>query len=292
MDIEVLYRYLLLDNTRSMSSAAEDTYMSRQAFIDSMSRLERELGIKLFKRKKRGIELTSAGEELQRFLKSWLPAWEQELRTLSNIEKHEQTTIHFGLSFSNLGSMFIDRMIRYETIHENVTVEFQDYTPQEAFSLLDHHALDVVCVLDSGEHPGCVRKLLPESGTQPMLMMHRSHPLAQKAEISPSDLQGVYMILVNKNMKPDPMLDSYATPFGAIPLYVPIRNETYALNVMKERNAVGLSSARSPNRFEEEGFVKRSLVDYPKKITCYVYYKKTAREEVKEFVDYFVNSKE
>mgnify|MGYP002627050438 CR=1 FL=1 len=78
MDIETFYRYVLLAETKSVSRAAEQGYLSRQTLSDSMTKLEQELGIRLFIRRKRGLELTEAGEELLRFLKGWLPEWEQE----------------------------------------------------------------------------------------------------------------------------------------------------------------------------------------------------------------------
>ena len=58
MDIRTLYRYLLLEENKSISGAAKQAYMSRQAFTDSMTRMEEELGIRLFDRRTNGIVLT------------------------------------------------------------------------------------------------------------------------------------------------------------------------------------------------------------------------------------------
>ena len=289
MDIGILYRYVLLDRTKSLTRAAELAYMSRQAYTDSLTKLEDELGVKLLERRRRGFELTAAGEELLRYLKKWLPEWEAELNTLSNLENREKKTIHIGVSFAELSPVFLERMVRFEALHRSIRVEYQDYSPQECLSLLDECSIDVVCMLDCGERPGCLRARLPESGTQPLLMMHKSHPLAQKEEITTADLKGVRMVMGNNSMKPDPLLDQYAKPFGAIPLYVPIRNNSYALSIMRERNAVGLSTSRRPNRYEKDGFVTRPIIDYPMGLSCYVYYKESAPSVVKEFVAFFVN---
>ncbi len=288
MDIETFYRYVLLAETKSVSRAAEQGYLSRQTLSDSMTKLEQELGIRLFIRRKRGLELTEAGEELLRFLKGWLPEWEQETRTLSNLDRRDPTVIRVGVGFSTLSYPFFQRMIRYGAERKQVTVEYQDFSPQECFALLDQFAVDAVCMLDCGERPGCLRKRLPEAKTEPMLMMHESHPLAQKSEIHVSDLKGMTMVMATSSTRQDPMLDRYAAPFGAIPLYVPIRNERYSLNVMKERMAVGLSSNRNPNPYEKDGFVTRPMVDYPMDLSCYVYYRRSAPAVVKDFVDYFV----
>ena len=288
MDIGILYRYVLLDRAKSLTRAAELAYMTRQAYTDSLTKLENELGVKLLERRKRGFELTAAGEELLRYLKKWLPEWEAEMNTLVSLEKREKKTIRIGVGFADLSPVFLERMIRFEALHEGVRVEYQDYSPQECFALLDGGSVDAVCALDSGERPGCVRMRLPESGTQPLLMMHESHPLAKKEAVTTEDLRGVPMVMGNRSMTPDPLLDRYAKPFGAIPLYVPIRNNSYALSVMKQRKAVGLSTSRRPNRYEKEGFVTRPLVDYPMGLSCYVYCRENAPETVKRFVAFFV----
>lgn len=288
MEFEILYRYLRLAEAGSIARAARQAYLSRQTFSESMTRLEKELGIALFVRQKVGLSLTPAGEELLRFLKAWLPEWEAELCTLSNMKSNAPTTLHIGVSFHKLTLEFIERMINYEALHEQVKIEYQDYSPQESFSLLEQNAIEIVCALDLGEWPNCTRVQLPESGIQPMLMMHVTHPLAKKDIVTVADLNGIPMVLANNNQRPDPLLDRYATQFGAIPLYVPIRNDAYAFLLMKQRNAVGLTTARLPNRFEQDGFVTRPIADYPFDLSCCVYYKKDAPASVKEFVKYFV----
>ena len=287
MELETLYRYLGLAEAGSVTRAARQAYLSRQTFADSMTRLEEELGVTLFVRQKKGLSLTPVGEELLRFLKAWLPEWEKECRTLENMEGETQTTIRIGVSFHRLTPVFIERMINYENLRGNVKVEYQDYSPGECFSLLEQNAIEVVCSLDSGERPGCDRVLLPETGVQPMLMMHETHPLAGKESITVADLAGVPMVLATNKKSPDPLLDRYATQCGAVPLYVPIRNDAYAFLLMKQRNAVGLTTVRLPNRFEQDGFVTRPLEDYPFDLSCYVYYKKDAPAAVKAFVAYF-----
>ena len=54
-------------------------------------------------------------------------------------------------------------------------------------------------MLDVGERPGLARVRLPEESTRPLLMMHESHPLAQKAEISTADLRGWPLVLSNNS---------------------------------------------------------------------------------------------
>lgn len=287
MELEILYRYLGLAEAGSITRASEQAYLSRQTFSDSMTRLENELGIKLFVRRKRGLSLTPAGEELLRFLKGWLPEWEGELRTLSNIESSTPATIHIGVSFHRLTPVFIERMIRYESLHTQIKIEYQDYSPGECFSLLEQNAIEVVCALNLGERPDCCRVQLPESGVHPMLMMPAEHPLAKKETVSAADLKGVPMVLATNSQRTDPLLDRYATQVGAVPLYVPIRNDAYAFLLMKHRNAVGLTTARLPNRYEEDGFVTRPIEDYPFDLACYVYYKKDAPASVRKFVEFF-----
>ena len=107
MEISNLYRFMLLGETGSLSRAAEQAYLSRQAMSDSLAKLENELSLRLFDRQKRRLELTPAGEELLRFLRDWLPRWEAEQKTLINLDRQDCSTIRMGLGYYTLRPAYI-----------------------------------------------------------------------------------------------------------------------------------------------------------------------------------------
>ena len=125
MDIRTLYRFLLLEENRSMAAAAGQAYMTRQAFSDSMLKLEEELGVTLLLRKKSGVEMTEEGRELLRFLKTWLPEWEKEQEVLAGIGEREVRPLHVGVCFSNLSRKYLEKMVLFETICPRVKVEYE-----------------------------------------------------------------------------------------------------------------------------------------------------------------------
>ena len=63
MQIERLNYFVEVARVQSINSASESLHISQQALSQSMHSLEKELGVTLFKRSNKGIQLTEKREE-------------------------------------------------------------------------------------------------------------------------------------------------------------------------------------------------------------------------------------
>ena len=63
MQIERLEYFIKVADAQSINSASNDLHISQQALNQSMTNLEKELGVSLFIRSNRGIMLTDKGKE-------------------------------------------------------------------------------------------------------------------------------------------------------------------------------------------------------------------------------------
>jgi DNA-binding transcriptional LysR family regulator len=80
MDIRQLRNFLAVADLSSFTRAAESLHLSQPALSHSVAQLERELGTRLFERKKRSIELTTSGAAL-------VPAARRAVRALADAEQ-------------------------------------------------------------------------------------------------------------------------------------------------------------------------------------------------------------
>jgi DNA-binding transcriptional LysR family regulator len=80
MDIRQLRNFLAVAELSSFTRAAESLHLSQPALSHSVAQLERELGTRLFERKKRAIELTTSGEAL-------VPAARRAVRALDDAQQ-------------------------------------------------------------------------------------------------------------------------------------------------------------------------------------------------------------
>ena len=79
MELRHLRYFIAIAEERSFTGAAERLWIAQPGLSTQMRRLEAELGVQLFDRHPRGIELTQAGElflgQLNRTIDAYLPAY-------------------------------------------------------------------------------------------------------------------------------------------------------------------------------------------------------------------------
>ena len=88
--------FLEIAEKKSMTAAAKTLYISQPALSKQMALLEEELGIKLFTRKSRGIELTDAGRQFETDCRRILAEFENAKHQAIAIGKKEKKDLRIG----------------------------------------------------------------------------------------------------------------------------------------------------------------------------------------------------
>ena len=134
--------------TGNISRAAKELYISQPAMSKSISKLEDSLGLTLFHRNSRGVQLTEEGKLLFDHTKDafeTLTRGEQELKRLKNFE-----TGHIRISISNTLCRFI--LIPYlkgfieQYPHINITLENQ--SSSHTLDMLEQQRIDIGLVAE------------------------------------------------------------------------------------------------------------------------------------------------
>lgn len=97
MDFKSLQYVLKIVQTGSITSAAEELYMTQPALSHYISRLEKEEGFKIFDRSTTPISLTFAGEKYVAAIRQILEVNEQLNEELSNIREHKTGRLTIGI---------------------------------------------------------------------------------------------------------------------------------------------------------------------------------------------------
>lgn len=93
MQIRHLAYFKHLAETRNMTAAAEDLFISQSQLSRIVSDIEREIGVPLFDRDKHGMELNGAGRVFLRYVEQILKLYEEGgIRTR---DAHDRNCIHF-----------------------------------------------------------------------------------------------------------------------------------------------------------------------------------------------------
>ena len=91
MHLEHIILFSKIATEKSISKVAAASHISQPALSQQMQRLEEEIGIKLFERSNRGIELTDAGRVMQKYAIQFMRTYENFKEEIDNLQNHSGT---------------------------------------------------------------------------------------------------------------------------------------------------------------------------------------------------------
>src|SRR5215210_5687415 len=100
MTLQQLAYFLAAVERGSLSAAAESLHMAQPSLSDQIRRLEAELGVALFVRARRGLELTEAGRLLRPQAERTLAAAQEAADSVREVRELASGTATFG-TFGN-----------------------------------------------------------------------------------------------------------------------------------------------------------------------------------------------
>jgi DNA-binding transcriptional LysR family regulator len=173
----------------SMARAAEDLGLSQPAISKAVSDLERDLGVAIFDRSTRGVQLTESGQVLLRRGRAIIDELEQGLDEIENISDPTKGLVRVGVSLAQ--SLFISAVAertsrRYPKIKFSVVMS----DPLRLIDALRNRELDfVVCRAQMAERePDLKAEVLFQDRN--VIVVASKHPLARRRKLALSDLMG------------------------------------------------------------------------------------------------------
>ncbi|MEV0339618.1 LysR substrate-binding domain-containing protein [Nocardia sp. NPDC050713] len=257
-----LRHFLVVAEEMHFGRAAEVLGIAQPPLSQSIQRLERELGVALFDRSRRAVQLTTAGQLLIEEARALLAA-EQRLRTVARKAGDGSLgTLRAGVP-PDTPAAVLHRLLRELAEHAaGLTVDLHELTTAEQLRLLATAELDVGLV----EHPVDAPDLRygPTAELPLGVALPRTSPLARLHEVSLADLAGHELILFPRATAPgwhDALLEVCHT-HGFVPgLVRHARNPEFLLGLVLSGNGVALTREALARR--EPRVAWRPLVDKP-----------------------------
>ncbi len=139
MLLENVIMFNKVASEKSISKVASANHISQPALSQQMQRLEEELGVKLFVRSNRGIDLTDAGRIMQRYALQFEKNY-QNLR--EEIENLSSSNVTFRIAASPVVCNYALPCNLYK-----MNKKF----PECAFSMVDEHSKEVIKQVQQGQ---------------------------------------------------------------------------------------------------------------------------------------------
>lgn len=143
--VDELYRFIQVAKNGNLTKTAEKLFITQSALTQSIQRLEKQLGTKLFVQKGKALQLTNDGEAVIQIGTKILSLWEKAKDTkIRQAYRSSYTIGAFDNAALQLGNYF-QKNLTTQDFHLELVID----TSQKLFSLLQLGILDVaVCVIN------------------------------------------------------------------------------------------------------------------------------------------------
>ncbi|MDO7907038.1 LysR family transcriptional regulator [Paenibacillus sp. JX-17] len=213
---EDMNAFAIVVEQSSLNRASKLLNLSQPALSRKIAKLESELGVTLFDRRGKRLELTSVGQITYTFALEQRRRQSQFLQTLSQFKSELPRSLTLGASLTTL-----------QTTLPSLMNEFMERHPQTEMKLLTGKTLEIVSsVRDKKVDVGLIGSYIDEPGLVciPLfddhleLVIPQSHPFVSRSrQARLEELQGQPMIMFSKGTLYRRMTDDLFQRFGVMP---------------------------------------------------------------------------
>jgi DNA-binding transcriptional LysR family regulator len=199
MELRVLRYFLATAQHENMTKAADELHVSQPALSQQIAELERELGVKLFRRDHRRIFLTDQGQYLQSRAQEIIDLADQ---TAANIGSGQEVsgTLSIGAGESTAMRMVMSAVGKIMRENPRIHLHLISGDGSEMESSLKKGVIDFAVLMGSRPLQDYHHLQLPESDRWG-LVMRKNDPLAAAKTISPTDLIGQPLLVSEQSLE-------------------------------------------------------------------------------------------
>lgn len=187
MNLSHLRYFVQLAKTRHYTRAAEQLYITQPSLSHAISQLEHELGVPLFEKASRGVELTQFGRQFLESVQQSLSILDESVHYLQQCAKGSGI-IRLGL-LRTLGIDYVPKLAaEYIKLHPEQKIEFTFHTGV-TFELLDGLKRREFDLVFSSKAPGEYNFIsLPVTHQDLVLIVPSGHPLAARHTVELAEI--------------------------------------------------------------------------------------------------------
>ena len=114
--------FYMVASTGKITSAAEELHITQPAVSQAIHTLEEEMGVSLFRRSRRGVEMTEAGNVLFHYVAEGLAAFENGERKVEGLKALDYGELSIGASDMTLQYYLLPYLEKYHTLYPNIKI--------------------------------------------------------------------------------------------------------------------------------------------------------------------------
>lgn len=190
MRIEQLEFFAAITQYGSLRRAAEHLHVSQSALSESITKLERELGVTLLDRHRAGVRISLAGRELLQPIMEVLESVNR-LRSTAGDQLTVRRVLRVGTVNAGTASLVLPAVRSLQQRHPGSTVEIRNQQQDEIQVGLSEGTLDLGLVnLLAGDDVPPDLESVPLVDGHTVAVLPATHRLARQASVTVDDLRG------------------------------------------------------------------------------------------------------
>lgn len=274
--------------TGSMSKSAKKMGLTPATITLQIQSLERYLGVNLFTRDYKKIELTPEGKMFYDQSIFHLQGIENLFKTFAEtIEDKKSNIISIG---GNVSICYIlpKYIKKFETLHPEVKFEIKNLVKQDAIKRLINDEIDILVYSMTPRHLPSELNFIPLVEYHPILLTNKNHQLAKKKKVTLSDIKKYKLLRLDPQFITVPNFDEVAKCHG---LETKIEFEMANYEILKKFVKAGVALAIVSNICledeEDQNLIGRNLSNYFPSLTYGILIKKgrAPHQLLQKFID-------
>lgn len=198
MDIKKLVTFVNLVETKNFTKTAKAIHATQLTVTHDINAIEDEIGVKLFNRNKRYVNVTKNGKDFYQKIRPLINNYYSAVQEIQKKDKEESLQINFGYSYNPFNDKYIPLWIK----------QFQIKFPQVKFELVNLNRNELKQQLVSNDldimlTTGLEAKDLSNVNIYPIkseffkAIVPRNNPLSKRAMIKLTDLQDEKLLFLD-----------------------------------------------------------------------------------------------
>ena len=188
--------FMAVAEAHAVSKAAHDLNISQSAVTEAIKGLEADLGVTLFERHARGMELTRAGREFQRHAGHIIASVADARRSLRARPEAVSGRLNLGTTSMVAGYFLADLLARYKKVASRVEVNVQEDDRFYVEHQLLNGELDAAVILTSNLVDRQALESVTLVRSRCRLWLPGTHPLLDRDRISLAEVQDEPLIVL------------------------------------------------------------------------------------------------
>lgn len=273
----------------NISRAAKELYISQPAISKAISKLEDNLGTKLFNRNSRGVQLTREGNILYQYINTAFDSINRGEKELKRIHDFHIGQLKIGVSNTLCKYVLLPYLKGFVEKYPHVNISIESQSTAHTLEMLESRKIDIGLVAEPKTKRGLIFSPVMEISDGFVCTPAYMENLLLREGTNPDIFQTGNIILLDRTNMSRKHLDSYLTEHQ---IEVNQLLEVTDMTLLIEFARIGLGISCVIKDFVRKDLEEQTLIEVPvdvpipKRVIGFAYQPQDATDTLMEFLDF------